>query len=213
MSYCTVVSHESKGLECNIWPREFLRLVLFGSPFASCVIEPQPPEVALTAEQVSGFGLRASSSIAQVSTWFLKRSLPHQCLSAPCAPSMTQPTPSVQLTQASLTSHTTELSGLCQTTEAVSLSLQALLECLPLAPTLPPGPPAAAARFSSAPSLEVLAPHSKLPHSVLPDIFDGDHRVGKCFLQSCITYIQLSSEAFASDALEITWVLSSMKAG
>ncbi|KAG5335319.1 hypothetical protein C0989_001456, partial [Termitomyces sp. Mn162] len=136
-----------------------------------------------------------------------------------CAPPMTQPTPlapppdasspqdnawshllsletQVQLTQASLTSHTAELTGLHQTTEAVSLPLQALLEHLPLASTLPPGSSAAAARFSSAPSLEVSAPCSKLPCSALPNVFDGDGRVRECFLQSCITYIQLSSEAF-----------------
>ncbi|KAG5336848.1 hypothetical protein C0989_011769 [Termitomyces sp. Mn162] len=118
----------------------------------------------------------------------------------------------VQLTQASLTSHTAKLTGLYQTTEAVSLSLQALLEHLPLASTPPPGPPAAAARFFSAPSSEVPASHSKLPCPALPDVFDGDGRVGECFLQSCITYIQLSSEAFASDALKIAWILSYMKA-
>ncbi|KAG5337458.1 hypothetical protein C0989_009640, partial [Termitomyces sp. Mn162] len=119
----------------------------------------------------------------------------------------------VQLTQASLTSSTTELTGLHQTSKAVSLSLQAFLECLPFALTPPPGPPAAAARFASVPSLEVSAPHSKLPHPALPDIFDGDCRVGEHFLQSCITYIQLSSEAFASDTLKIAWVLSYIEAG
>ncbi|KAG5350253.1 hypothetical protein C0989_011900 [Termitomyces sp. Mn162] len=119
----------------------------------------------------------------------------------------------VQLIQASLTSYTAKLTGLHQTTEAVSLSLQALLKHLPLACTPPPGPPAAAARFSSAPSLEVSAPCSKLSCPALSDVFDGDHRVGEHFLQSCITYIQLSSEVFASDTLKIAWVLSYMKAG
>ncbi|KAG5720633.1 hypothetical protein E4T56_gene4562 [Termitomyces sp. T112] len=51
-----------------------------------------------------------------------------------------------------------ELTGLHQTTEAVSLSLQALLECLPLAPTTPPMPPADAEWFVSAPSSGFLAP-------------------------------------------------------
>ncbi|KAG5350578.1 hypothetical protein C0989_010323 [Termitomyces sp. Mn162] len=117
----------------------------------------------------------------------------------------------VLLTQASLTSYTAKLTGFCQTTEAVSLSLQALLEHLLLAPTPPPGPPAAAARFPSAPSLKVLAPRSKLPCPMLSDVFDGDQRVGKHFLQFCITYTKLSSEAFASDVLKIAWVLSYMK--
>ncbi|KAG5330752.1 hypothetical protein C0989_008803, partial [Termitomyces sp. Mn162] len=135
----------------------------------------------------------------------------------------------VQLTQASLTSHTAELTGLHQTTEAVSLSLQALLECLPLAPTTPLMPPADAERFVSAPSSGLLAPaaaewfasasglglsacHSKLPRPALPDVYDGDHKAGERFLQSCITYIQLSGEAFTLDALKIAWVLSYMKA-
>ncbi|KAG5730928.1 hypothetical protein E4T56_gene7090 [Termitomyces sp. T112] len=82
----------------------------------------------------------------------------------------------IQLTQAFLTSHTAKLTGLCQTTEVMSLSLQALLKHLPLTPTPPPGPPAAAARFSSAPSSEVSAPHSKIPCFALSDIFYGDCR-------------------------------------
>ncbi|KAG5347509.1 hypothetical protein C0989_011781, partial [Termitomyces sp. Mn162] len=64
----------------------------------------------------------------------------------------------VQLTQASLTSHMAKLTGLCQTTEAVSLSLQALLEHLPLAHTTPLMPPADAEWFVSAPSSGLLAP-------------------------------------------------------
>ncbi|KAG5348530.1 hypothetical protein C0989_010123, partial [Termitomyces sp. Mn162] len=136
----------------------------------------------------------------------------------------------VQLTQASLTSHTAELTGLHQTTEAVSLSLQALLECLPLAPTTPLMPPADAEQFVSAPSSGLLAPAaaeqfasasglglsapcSKLPCPALPDVYNGDCKAGEHFLQSCITYIQLSGEAFTLDALKITWVLSYMKAG
>ncbi|KAG5335142.1 hypothetical protein C0989_002206 [Termitomyces sp. Mn162] len=175
-----------------------------------------------------------------------------QCLSAPCAPPMTQPTPpapppdtsslqdnawscllsletQVQLTQAFLTSHMAELTGLHQTTEAVSLSFQALLECLFLAPTTPPMPPADAEQFVSAPSSGFLAPaaaeqfasasglglsahHSKLPYPALPDVYDRDCKAGEHFLQSCITYIQLSSEAFTLDTLKIAWVLSYMKA-
>ncbi|KAG5329320.1 hypothetical protein C0989_009529, partial [Termitomyces sp. Mn162] len=126
----------------------------------------------------------------------------------------------VQLTQASLTSHTAELTGLRQTTEAVSLSLQALLERLPLAPTTSLMPsadaewfvsapssgllaPAAAKQFASASGLGLSAPCSKLPHPALPDVYDGDCKAGERFLQSCITYIQLSGEAFTSDALKI----------
>ncbi|KAG5721541.1 hypothetical protein E4T56_gene13046 [Termitomyces sp. T112] len=97
----------------------------------------------------------------------------------------------VQLTQASLTSHIAELTGLHQTTEAVSLFLQALLERLSLAPITPLMPPADAEQFMSAPSSGLLAPaaaeqfvsasglglsapHSKLPHPALPDIYNGD---------------------------------------
>ncbi|KAG5334811.1 hypothetical protein C0989_002999, partial [Termitomyces sp. Mn162] len=162
---------------------------------------------------------------------------------APCAPPMIQPSPSapppdasspqnnawscllsletqVQLIKASLTSHMAELTELHQTTEAVFLSLQALLECLPFAPTTPSMPPADAKQFVSAPSSGFLAlaaaewfasasglgfsaPYSKLPCPTLPDVYDGDCKAGECFLQSCITYIQLSSEAFTSDALKI----------
>ncbi|KAG5334849.1 hypothetical protein C0989_002789 [Termitomyces sp. Mn162] len=109
----------------------------------------------------------------------------------------------VQLTQASITFYTTELTGLHQTTEAVSLSLQALLEHLTLTLTPPHGPPAAAGRFSSGSRSEGLAPSSKLPHTAFPDIFDEGCKVGEHFLQSCITFIQLSGEAFASDTLKI----------
>ncbi|KAG5330284.1 hypothetical protein C0989_008967 [Termitomyces sp. Mn162] len=136
----------------------------------------------------------------------------------------------VQLIQASLTFHMAELTGLHQTTEAVSLSLQALLEHLPLAPTTPLIPladaewfvsapssgllaPAAAEQFASASSLGLSAPHSKLPCPALLNVYDGDHKARECFLQSCITYIQLSGEAFTLDALKIAWVLSYMKAG
>ncbi|KAG5352995.1 hypothetical protein C0989_011505, partial [Termitomyces sp. Mn162] len=135
----------------------------------------------------------------------------------------------VQLTQASLTFHMAKLTGLCQTIEAVFLSLQALLEHLLLAPTTPPMPPADAEQFVSAPSsgflalaaveqfasasgLGLSAPCSKLPCPALSDIYDRDCKIGEHFLQSCITYIQLSSEAFTSDALKTAWVLSYMKA-
>ena len=37
--------------------------------------------------------------------------------------------------------------------------------------------------------------------------------MGERSLQSCITYIQLAGDAFTSNALKITWVLSYMKTG
>ena len=37
--------------------------------------------------------------------------------------------------------------------------------------------------------------------------------MGERFLQSCITYIQLTGDVFASNALKITWVLSYMRTG
>ncbi|KAG5719144.1 hypothetical protein E4T56_gene11840 [Termitomyces sp. T112] len=118
----------------------------------------------------------------------------------------------VQLTQASLTSHTAKLTGLHQTTEAVSLSLQALLAHLPLIPTTPPMPPVDLEQFVSAPSsgflapaaagwfvsasgLGLSAPYSKLPCPALPDVYDGDCEAGEHFLQSYITYIQLKLPA------------------
>ncbi|KAG5349318.1 hypothetical protein C0989_004677, partial [Termitomyces sp. Mn162] len=114
----------------------------------------------------------------------------------------------IQLTQASLTFHMAELTGLCQTTEAVSLPPKALLEHLTLAPTTPPMPPEDAEQFVSAPSsgflalaaaewfasasgLGLLAPHSKLPCPALPDVYDGDCKAREHFLQ-------LSNEAFTS---------------
>ncbi|KAG6863580.1 hypothetical protein C0993_010993, partial [Termitomyces sp. T159_Od127] len=52
----------------------------------------------------------------------------------------------VQLTQASLINHTTELSTLCKTTDYISQSLQALLECLPpITAQLPVAEPSPAA--------------------------------------------------------------------
>ncbi|KAG5731859.1 hypothetical protein E4T56_gene13830 [Termitomyces sp. T112] len=145
---------------------------------------------------------------------------------------MTQPIPLAPPSNASIpqdNAWSSELTGLYQTTEAVFLSLQALLEHLPLAPTTSPMPladaewnvsapssgflaPDAAEQFVSASGLGLSAPHSKLPYPALPDIYDGHHKAGEHFLQSCITYIQLSSEAFTLDALKIAWVLSYIKA-
>ncbi|KAG5729073.1 hypothetical protein E4T56_gene3112 [Termitomyces sp. T112] len=50
-----------------------------------------------------------------------------------------------------------------------------------------------------------------IPHPVLPDMYDGAHSGRVQFLQSCLTYIHLSRDAFDSNALKIAWVLSYMK--
>ncbi|KAG5349294.1 hypothetical protein C0989_004793, partial [Termitomyces sp. Mn162] len=86
----------------------------------------------------------------------------------------------------------------------------ALLECLTLTPTPPlPVEPAltASAPISTAPT--TLQPQILCP--VLPDVYDGAHSSGECFLQSCLTYIHLSRDAFDSDTLKIAWILSYMK--
>ena len=119
----------------------------------------------------------------------------------------------VQATQDSLTLHTTEFAGLRQTTDTISRSLQALVERLappppgisavPLPEAIPPTP------RRDVPSLAL----AKIHRPALPDAYDGSRATGERFLQSCITYIQLAGDAFASDALKITWVLSYMKTG
>ncbi|KAG6862731.1 hypothetical protein C0993_001786, partial [Termitomyces sp. T159_Od127] len=109
----------------------------------------------------------------------------------------------------------TELSTLCQTTDHISQSLQALLECLPprTAPPLVAEPsPAALAVPAAAPGVPA-GPQAQLPCLALPDTYDGDCTSKEHFLQSCLTYIHLSGDAFDSDALKIAWVLSYMKAG
>ncbi|KAG6881460.1 hypothetical protein C0993_001396, partial [Termitomyces sp. T159_Od127] len=121
----------------------------------------------------------------------------------------------VQLTQASLTHHTTELSTLRQTTDHISQSLQALLERLPPRTAPPPvaeSPLAAPAVPAAAPGV-LASPRAQLPRPALLDTYDGDRTSGERFLQSCLTYIHLSGDAFDSDALRIAWVLSYMKAG
>ncbi|KAG6859533.1 hypothetical protein C0995_007545 [Termitomyces sp. Mi166 len=118
----------------------------------------------------------------------------------------------VQLTQSSLTHHTTELSTLRQTTDLISQSLQALLECLSPNSNPPaavePAPPATAPA-PGAP--ETLQPW--IPCLALPDAYDSARSGGERFLQSCLTYIHLSRDAFDSDVLKIAWVLSYMKTG
>ncbi|KAG6893753.1 hypothetical protein C0993_000387, partial [Termitomyces sp. T159_Od127] len=109
----------------------------------------------------------------------------------------------------------TKLSTLHQTTDHISQSLQALLECLP--PRIAPPPvaePSLATPAVLAAAPEVPAgPWAQLPCPALLDTYDGDCTSGEHFLQSCLTYIHLSVDAFDSDALKIAWVLSYMKAG
>ncbi|KAG6876079.1 hypothetical protein C0993_005694, partial [Termitomyces sp. T159_Od127] len=121
----------------------------------------------------------------------------------------------VQLTQASLIHHTTELSTLSQTTDHISQSLQALLERLP--PLTTPSPvaepsPAASVVPAAAPGVSA-GLWVQIPRSALPDIYDSDHTSREHFLQSCLTYIHLSKHAFDFDALKVAWVLFYMKAG
>ncbi|KAG6859910.1 hypothetical protein C0993_003315, partial [Termitomyces sp. T159_Od127] len=90
----------------------------------------------------------------------------------------------------------------------------ALLERLPPCTAPPPvAEPSPAAPAVPAAALGVPAgPRAQLPCPALPDTYDGDHTSGERFLQSCLTYIHLSGDAFDSDVLKIAWVLSYMKA-
>ncbi|KAG6883733.1 hypothetical protein C0993_004246 [Termitomyces sp. T159_Od127] len=119
----------------------------------------------------------------------------------------------VQLIQASLIHHMTELSTLHQTINHISQSLQALLEHLPPFTTpLLVAEPSPAAPAVPAVALGVLAGlQAHVPYSVLPDTYNSDCTCKECFLQSCLTYIHLSRDAFDSDALKIAWVLFYMK--
>ena len=124
----------------------------------------------------------------------------------------------MQLTQASLTHHTTELSTLRQTTKTISDSLRALLERLnttPLVATATPAaelPPAVQPPAPGPPTAQG-APRALLPQPAIPDAYDGNRVTGEQFLQSCFTYIQLCRDDFVSDDLKIAWVLSYMKSG
>ncbi|KAG6863779.1 hypothetical protein C0993_010386 [Termitomyces sp. T159_Od127] len=120
----------------------------------------------------------------------------------------------VQLTQASLIHHMIELSTLRQTTNHIFQSLQALLERLPPC-TAPPlvAKPSLAALAVSAAALGVPAgPWVQLPRLTLSDTYNGDCTSGERFLQSCLTYIHLSGDAFDFNTLKIAWVLFYMKA-
>ncbi|KAG6894741.1 hypothetical protein C0993_010873 [Termitomyces sp. T159_Od127] len=120
----------------------------------------------------------------------------------------------VQLTQASLTHHMTELSTLHQTTNDISQSLQALLECLSPITAPPPvtEPPPAALAVPPVAPVALAGLQMQIPCPILPDTYDGDHTSKECFFQSCFTYIHLSRDAFNSNTLKIAWVLSYMKA-
>ncbi|KAG6899886.1 hypothetical protein C0995_004762 [Termitomyces sp. Mi166 len=116
----------------------------------------------------------------------------------------------MQLTQSSLTHHTTELSTLHQTTDFISQSLQALLERLSPNSDPPaavePAPPATAPAPGAPGTLR-----PQIPHPALPDAYNGARSGGEPFLQSCLTYIHFSRDAFDSDTLKIAWMLSYMK--
>ncbi|KAG6874625.1 hypothetical protein C0993_012816, partial [Termitomyces sp. T159_Od127] len=93
-------------------------------------------------------------------------------------------------------------------------SLQALLERLPPVTALPPRAEPSLAT-PSVPPVALVAPAgpwAQIPCLALLDMYDGDCTSGEHFLQSCLTYIHFSRDAFDSDALKIAWVLSYMKA-
>ncbi|KAG5350313.1 hypothetical protein C0989_011635 [Termitomyces sp. Mn162] len=116
----------------------------------------------------------------------------------------------VQLMQSSLIHHTIKLSTFHQTTGLISQSLQALLKCL-LSTSTPPlvmkPTPTASVSISIAPVTLQLW----IPHPTLPDAYNGAHSSRKHFLQSCLTYIYLSRDAFDFNVLKIAWLLSYMK--
>ncbi|KAG5335559.1 hypothetical protein C0989_001011 [Termitomyces sp. Mn162] len=92
----------------------------------------------------------------------------------------------------------------------ISQSLQALLECL--SPNSTPPVAEVLALPATAPTL--VAPVTlwlQIPHSALPNAYNSACSGREQFLQSCLTYIYLSRDAFDSDALKIAWVLLYMK--
>ncbi|KAG6867905.1 hypothetical protein C0993_009653 [Termitomyces sp. T159_Od127] len=119
----------------------------------------------------------------------------------------------VQLTQASLTHRTIKLSTLHQTTNHISQSLQALLEHLPpiAAPPLVAEPSLAAPAVLPVAPAALEGPQAQIPCLALLATYEGNHTSRECFLQSCLTYIHLSGDAFNFDALKIAWVLPYMK--
>ncbi|KAG5352957.1 hypothetical protein C0989_011746 [Termitomyces sp. Mn162] len=55
--------------------------------------------------------------------------------------------------------------------------------------------------------------HLQVLHLALLDAYDSACSSREQFLQSCLTYIHLSRDAFDSDTLKIAWVLLYMKSG
>lgn len=119
----------------------------------------------------------------------------------------------VQLTQASLTQHSAELTHLRQTTDTISDSLRTLLERLAPAAPNPPPPTPPVQRPRTVQSPIPARERSNIPRPATPDVYNGDRASGERFLQSCATYLQLCGDDFVSDELKIAWVLSYMKLG
>ncbi|KAG6894381.1 hypothetical protein C0992_006341 [Termitomyces sp. T32_za158] len=117
----------------------------------------------------------------------------------------------VQITQTSLSHHTSKLSALHQTTNTISDSLWALLERFPAAPAASPLSPMLALHFPMARLAPLAQGHANIPCSVFPNAYNGNCASGERFLQFCVTYIQLCGNNFLSDKLKIAWVLSYMK--
>ncbi|KAG5733790.1 hypothetical protein E4T56_gene8161 [Termitomyces sp. T112] len=90
------------------------------------------------------------------------------------------------------------------------LCINVLLKCL-----LPNSAPPAAVELAPTASAPVSAVpvtlQPQIPCSALLDMYNGACSGGEQFLQSCLTYIHLSRDAFDSNALKIAWVLSYMK--
>ncbi|KAG6878240.1 hypothetical protein C0992_008402 [Termitomyces sp. T32_za158] len=117
----------------------------------------------------------------------------------------------VQLTQTSLSLHTSELSTLCQTTKTISNSLWVLLKRLSAAPAASPPFSTPALQFPAARPAPPMQGHANIPRPALPDAYNSNRASGERFLQSCVTYIQLCNDNFLSNELKIAWVLSYMK--
>ncbi|KAG6894004.1 hypothetical protein C0992_007873, partial [Termitomyces sp. T32_za158] len=109
----------------------------------------------------------------------------------------------VQITQTSLSHHTSNLSALRQTTDTISNSLQALLERLPAASAAPPPSPTPTPCFPATRTAPPAPGRTNIPRPALPDAYDSDRTSGERFLQSCTTYIQLCGDDFLSDELKI----------
>ncbi|KAH0578453.1 hypothetical protein H2248_003600, partial [Termitomyces sp. 'cryptogamus'] len=77
----------------------------------------------------------------------------------------------------------------------------------------PPSTPTTPSPLITPPSISLgasMVVHAKIPHHALSHGYNGSWVTREQFLQSCITYIQLADDAFASDMLKIVWVFSYM---